>query len=197
MAEPCPQSWVQLVLEENQDAVVELWVKLMEWGEKAARCRGQEEDVGRDAAIATFHRVQRMKASFTEQSTAEGESSFCKMCRFVLVREVIRLIERKKVPHTEFITDNEAQIPGQPDPEPRLEGELVLQRLKPCLDQLSELRRQVIELRYFAQLSPADIASKLDRAPNAIHVATHRALAQLQTCLHNNGYSSAEDLLSL
>lgn len=196
MAEPCPQSWVQLVLEENQDAVVELWVKLMEWGEKAARFRGQDEDVGRDAAIATFHRIQRMKAKFTEQGTHE-DSSFCKMCRFVLAREVIRIITRNVVAHDIAIEENETQIPGQLDPEPQIADELLLQRLKPCLEQLSDLRRQVIELRYFVHLSPAEIGHKLDRAPNAIYVALHRALAQLQSCLNSSGYSNAEDLLSL
>ena len=48
------------------------------------------------------------------------------------------------------------------------------------LNQLPETHRQVIKLRYFDQLSLADVAKAMDRTPNAIAGLIHRALKRLR-----------------
>lgn len=194
MAEPCPKNWVQLILSDDEEAIAELWIKLMQWGETAAGYKGQDEDVGRDAAIAAFHRIQRMKVKFEEQDAGE-DSSFCRMCRFVLAHEIIRIINRNR----KFVMAplSEGDHPIEPDLDPKLSPADILKRLDPCLDELTGLRRSVIELRYLRHLSPAEIATQLGATPGAIYVALHRALAQLQKCLRNQGYESVDGLLSL
>ena len=64
------------------------------------------------------------------------------------------------------------------------EGETVLRLdLANALARLGARDRELIALRYGADLSARQIADQLDMKTNAVEVALHRALAQLRTIL--------------
>lgn len=52
-----------------------------------------------------------------------------------------------------------------------------------ALDQLSEKQREVLILRYYCDLSEADIADSLDISRGAVKTHAHRGLARLRTLL--------------
>ena len=71
------------------------------------------------------------------------------------------------------------------------EGETVLRLdLANALARLGARDRELIALRYGADLSARQIADQLDMKTNAIEVALHRALAHLRTILERADVTS-------
>jgi RNA polymerase sigma-70 factor (ECF subfamily) len=60
-------------------------------------------------------------------------------------------------------------------------------RLERCLDTLPIRDRMVLTLTFYAEKTPADIASELGLAPGAVRVARHRALMRLRDCVMPEG----------
>lgn len=56
-----------------------------------------------------------------------------------------------------------------------------------CLEKLSDVHRDVLELRFLQGLSVADAASRLDKSEASIVAATRRALAALRTAMDERG----------
>ncbi len=81
-----------------------------------------------------------------------------------------------------------APRPAAPAPEHAAAGDLAaeaVQRLTitAAVAQLGERDRELIALRYGADLSPRQIAGRLDMTPNAVDVALHRARGRLRDLL--------------
>lgn len=54
-----------------------------------------------------------------------------------------------------------------------------------CLEKLKGRMREVFELHHVEALSPSEIATRLDRTPNAVMVMLHRGRASIRDCLRN------------
>jgi RNA polymerase sigma-70 factor (ECF subfamily) len=84
-------------------------------------------------------------------------------------------------------------------PERVAEGheELALQRLelRDAVAQLEERDRELVALRFGADLSARQIAAVLDLKTNAVEVALHRALGRLRRALESEDASSGESLV--
>lgn len=52
-----------------------------------------------------------------------------------------------------------------------------------CMGELTDRSRQLIDLRYHAELKPADIAERFGMTPNALNVALHRVRQTLAECI--------------
>jgi RNA polymerase sigma factor (sigma-70 family) len=55
--------------------------------------------------------------------------------------------------------------------------------LRQALEELDERSRELVALRYGADLSSRDIGKLVDMTPNAVDVALHRTLGRLRTML--------------
>lgn len=85
----------------------------------------------------------------------------------------------------------EADVVGVTD----LEGETVDRlTLQEALETLGEEDRELIALRYGADLSTKKIAELVEKTPNAVDVAMHRALARLRGALEAPTPAPAETL---
>jgi RNA polymerase sigma-70 factor (ECF subfamily) len=69
------------------------------------------------------------------------------------------------------------------------EGTTVREELKGVLKNLTEDQRQVILLKYFGDLSNADVAGIIGKSEGAVKALQHRALASLKRILETEGKS--------
>jgi RNA polymerase sigma-70 factor (ECF subfamily) len=85
----------------------------------------------------------------------------------------------------------DTQAPGRMDEE-------VQQRLalKAALALLSDTDRELLALRYGADLTARQIGHLLGMRPNAVEVGLHRALARLRETLEAEGIAEARELLA-
>ena len=58
-----------------------------------------------------------------------------------------------------------------------------LSALSKCMAKLSELQRKLVAFRYVDELSVGEIASRTNRATNAVSAALHRARTALAQCI--------------
>jgi RNA polymerase sigma factor (sigma-70 family) len=74
---------------------------------------------------------------------------------------------------------------AEPPAEIDLGPDLIISRLtlRQALEELDERSRELVALRYGADLSSRDIGKLVDMTPNAVDVALHRTLGRLRTML--------------
>jgi RNA polymerase sigma factor (sigma-70 family) len=90
------------------------------------------------------------------------------------------------------------EVPTDEVPERPVEGheENVLRgiELRAALAQLEERDRELLSLRYGADLTARQIAELLDMQTNAVEVALHRALARLRKHLERDASDGKRDV---
>ncbi len=156
----------QLYAEQWHPLVRLVWLML--------RDQGAAEDVAQDAFVATY----RSWGTLRDQAAAVGYLRRCAVngARSVLRHEVV--VRR----------ENEAEA-GRADASGRLEApaaELAAvanldgDRLLALLAELPERQREVIVLRYYADLSEAQIAAALDIAPGSVKTHAFRGIRTLR-----------------
>ncbi|MDO9496641.1 MAG: RNA polymerase sigma factor [Nocardioides sp.] len=72
-------------------------------------------------------------------------------------------------------------VPGPDDDRGRLDD-----RLDAALDRLTDTEAELVRLRAWEQLTPAEIAAVLDVTPNAVSIRLHRAREKLKELLREN-----------
>ena len=75
---------------------------------------------------------------------------------------------------------DESLVSNDIDPEEVAEMNLDISRLVKALRQLTKAQREVIELRFAAELSTAEVAKILDKSQGAVKVLQHNALKTLR-----------------
>lgn len=65
--------------------------------------------------------------------------------------------------------------------------------LRTCLDRLSPPARNLVGLRYFEEMEPAEIARKLGRTASGVNAALVKVRAALEACLRRTAGGSAAD----
>jgi len=134
-----------------------------------------------DVTSATFERALRYRASFDPR---RGDA----------VSWLIGIARR-------CIADSmqHRELPSDDLPEQSAEGheELVLNQLdlRVAVAQLGDRDRELVALRFGADLSASQIAEILELKTNAVEVALHRALARLRRALETDDVKSAELIL--
>lgn len=76
-----------------------------------------------------------------------------------------------------------AEVPDVPDPADALAASVERMTIEAALEQLPERDRELLSLRYGADLKASQIADVLGMQVNAVEVALHRALARLRSLL--------------
>lgn len=134
-----------------------------------------------DVTSATFERALRYRSSF-DPRRGDAASWLIGIAR----RCIADALQDREIPTGEL-----PELPGE------AHDELVLNRLelRDAVDRLDERDRELIALRFGADLSARQIAEVLELKTNAVEVALHRALARLRRALEPDDTSSAEFVL--
>ena len=134
-----------------------------------------------DVTSATFERALRYRSSF-DPRRGDAVSWLIGISR----RCIADAMQGRETP-----TDDLPELPGQGH------EELVLNRLdlRSAVGRLDDRDRELIALRFGADLSARQIAEVLELTTNAVEVALHRALARLRRALEPDDTSSAEFVL--
>lgn len=122
-----------------------------------------------DAVQAMFGRVYQSWPKIRHREAADS------YCRRALIREVGSWRRRRRIQHV--LTD---QVPERPAVDEGYDGNDVL---RDALLSLPQKQRAVVVLRYYADLSEAEVADLLDISTGAVKQHTHRALARLREAL--------------
>lgn len=191
MEERSDQEWIHLLKQNELRAINDLWEMLFRFAIGAARRYQQEDDTGRDAAIAAYTRI-RQKGIYQYRFACP----FPGFCRQIVVNELLRLIEKRESP-TDDIDDETKQFIGEANV-PLEATEATLQhRLEGCLEQLSNRMRQVIHWLYDEGANPKEAAERLGLSRNNLNIIAFRARESLRDCLQGKGFQTAEEVLSL
>ena len=134
-----------------------------------------------DVTSATFERALRYRSSF-DPGRGDAVSWLIGISR----RCIADAMQGRETP-----TDDLPELPGEGH------EELVLNRLdlRGAVGRLDDRDRELIALRFGADLSARQIAEVLELKTNAVEVALHRALARLRHALEPDDTSSAELVL--
>jgi len=90
---------------------------------------------------------------------------------------------RGTTPHTASLDDSYVEATGDPDPAEVVELQFSLDDVGTAMEHLTDLEREVIRLRYAADLSIADTAARLSKSENNVKQLTHKALHKLRGVL--------------
>lgn len=137
-----------------------------------------------DVTSTTFERALRYRASF---DPARGDP---RAWLFGIARRCVSeaLVERSL---------GGGELPEQEEPGDMAGEALHRLELRDAMEQLEVRERELLALRYGADLSSRQIAELLDATPNAIDVALHRARQRLRTVLEGGELPPLEPLTPL
>lgn len=154
-------SWEQIV--ENYGRMV---------FQTAWRILGHQADT-EDVVQEVFLEVYRLRARLTVQSWPGL------LRRIATCRALDRLRQRKPIASL----NGYSLLSPADDPEQAAIGEELKQRLRDAIAQLPAREAGVFCLRYFEELTNAEIAQALNISPGAVGVALHKARARLEVLL--------------
>ena len=104
------------------------------------------------------------------------------------------VIDHRRTAHPAIPLDTAAERPADVgDPVAMAERGQDRDLLRGALDALPEDQRQVLEWRFFAELSPGETAVLMGRSNGAVRILQHRALVRLRRILEPAGAPTAED----
>ena len=187
------QEWIRLLKQNDQRAVDCLWQSVFRFGIASARYYRVDKDIGREAAVAAYMRIQ--KRGIYQYHFG---CPFVSYCRLIVTNEVRRELEkRNRVPKEVELDEIVERSVGESDPPPRAKHVMVRKRLQLCLDRLSSRKRKVIDLLYFKRQEPEEVAQQLGLSSNYANVLAYRARNDLRKCLEEQGFGTYEDVLSL
>ena len=185
MKELTDQEWTRRLKQDEPQAVQALWELLFAYGVTLARRDRLDDDIGHDAATEAYNRMRRRGVHLFR-----FECSFHGYCRKFVVNEVYRLMRKRRLTTVEL----DEEIIGEEDVLPPADPKSIRALIQPCLDRLDPREKDVIELRYYKEHSPARVAERMGITRNYVNVIAKRARDKLRKCLKERGYYSSMDM---
>ncbi|MCA9950032.1 MAG: sigma-70 family RNA polymerase sigma factor [Anaerolineales bacterium] len=194
--EKSDQALIRAIKQDDAEACEIVW----EWVYTLANSRKYQEsdrtrDAAKDAAVAAYRRiVTRGVYKFAYKSP------FKWYCAKIFVNEANRALKRKGLQIVDVdITEGVTVIDENQDVEDQATAvsQQIQKRLEPCLQALPLREREIIELLYLEDKSPAVAAEIFKISRNNINVIAHRARKKLQHCLQLAGFATAAEVSSL
>lgn len=153
------------------------------------------EDLAQEAVISVHENLD----------TFRGDAQFTTWAyRFVINRAISTLRKRKRAPFSfeDLLAQKSGmlmELIGEQGDDPRITSQRrnIILLLRQIIDsELTELQRMALLSVYFRELSPAEVAEKLDITPNAMYKLLHDARKKIKRQLLARRYS-AGDILAL
>ena len=185
-------TWIQNLKQEDAETVQDLWEMVFIYGMNTARRYGQGADIGREAAIAAYLRIQNRGVN-----QFQFKCPFPAYCRLIVVREVKRRL--KKLPPPEAELSEEIYIDEDAPDTTQLSTTKIHihERLAPCLELLPSRKIEIIRRRYFEDEPPESIAEALGISRGNVNKIAHDARLKLRDCLEQRGFLTTDDVLGL
>lgn len=136
-------------------------------------------EVGQDAVAAAFLKILGTKVGGSRYDRAKGASFKTWMYTIGRNKAIDELRERGREPPTGF--ESLEQLLGE-----AAAGNPETVDVQRCIDELPERLREVVLLRYWADLTVRDVAEILDIGIATVSRRERDARQQLQGCLGNN-----------
>jgi RNA polymerase sigma factor (sigma-70 family) len=201
--------WVHLLKQEPPDeaALVCVWHDIYRFCYDQMLGYGLDEDAALDAAHETLRRLLRSLA--LASGGFRFECSLRTYWRTIAARCVKTIVTKEIRRQRRGVLLSQLEEIEQPDGvafvDLRAGQELILQRLKPCLERLPKRQRSVIILRYltrnehgeFEENSLEQVAEVLEITRGAVAVASAHARASLRLCLEAHEFHSSSDIGAL
>ncbi len=137
------------------------------------------DDLAQDALIVAYEK----RATF-DPAIQQDFGAWIRGIARKLVANAVRKEARRKVCLSEHLTELLLASPSEAlHPLTNAASEEHLVALSACLTALPEHSRQLIHLRYFDELSPGAMASRLERTANDVRQVLFRIRGLLLTCI--------------
>lgn len=131
----------------------------------------QEQDA-QDICQETFLKAYRSLANFTEKKGGSFQAYLFRIARNLIIDKSRK---KKEVPLKEY-----QEIEDDTDLDEGIDKKSENQKLKTALNRLKEKDRQIIVLRYFEEMTTAEVAKAIGTKEGAIRVRIHRILKNLK-----------------
>ncbi len=183
--------------QEKSEDVLALWEMVFTYGVSITRRYDQDADIGHEAAIAAFQRIQNRGIH-----QFRFQCPFPAYCRQIVVNEVKRRLNKLPPPSVELTDEIHEDINADADEtlapdDSQAENHLVQKRLESCIDKLPSRRKDIVRKRYFEGKTPQSVAEELGLRRNHVNQILHRARQKLRECLEQLGFFTAGDVLGL
>jgi RNA polymerase sigma-70 factor, ECF subfamily len=135
--------------------------------------RLRDHELAQDLTQEVFIRILKGIGSFKYQ----GERSFLSWMFAIASNVMISYVRRAKVPHLSL--EEELEL-ADPNGQEAVSGIFNRVSLQQAMSKLTDDQQQVLLLRFYADLSNAEIARQLNKTEGAVKALQHRALHTLQ-----------------
>ncbi len=136
-----------------------------------------EHDDANDVIQNTFIKVYRSIAKF------EGKSQLYTWLYRIATNESITFINKKKKKATSSIDNEEFNLANRLHADEYFDGDEIQMQLQLALEQLPEKQRLVFNMRYFDEMSYADISEILETSVGALKASYHHAAKKIESYL--------------
>lgn len=132
-----------------------------------------EVETARDLTAVTFQRLLQAIEN------GQGPARYLRAWLYRTAHNLVVDYYRRRQ-HRQHLPLNERLIDGQSDPVHAAEQHLAARDVRDAIQQLTPEQQQVIALKFFADMSNAEVAAVLQKPVGAVKSLQHRALAALQ-----------------
>lgn len=197
------QELLRRIKQDDPLVLDDLWNKLFTYAWSFARRYDLDEQLAQDAASEALLTIR------TSASQFQFRCSFRSYCWKIATSKVLDIVRKdlkrqKKQPASldagprwlvRLIYKDHAEIEGIANASLSVDFETVHARLEPCMGRLDPRKRQVIEMIYFGEQTPHEVAHLLGIMRNNVNQIADRAREILRNCLNGYGYESSDDVL--
>lgn len=134
-----------------------------------------EHEDANDVIQNTFVKVYKSIAKF------EGKSKLYTWLYRIATNESITFINKKKKKQTSSIDDKDFNLSNRLKADEYFDGDEIQIQLQLALEQLPEKQRIVFNMRYFDEMSYADISEVLETSVGALKASYHHASKKIES----------------
>ncbi len=138
-----------------------------------------EHDDANDVIQNTFIKVYRSIARF------EGKSKLYTWLYRIATNESITFLNKKKKKATSSIDDEESNLGNRLKADEYFDGDEIQIQLQLALEKLPEKQRIVFNMRYFDEVSYADMSEILETSVGALKASYHHASKKIESYLRS------------
>lgn len=133
---------------------------------------GQRSEEAQDLCQETFLKAYKSISSFSERKGGSFQAYLFRIARNLIIDSSRK---KKDIPLKEYLS-----IEAEGDLDEQIDKKQENQKLKEAINKLPEIERQIVILRYFEELTTAEVARVIGKREGALRVRSHRVLKKLK-----------------